>query len=517
MVTAVADRAWARVLRRDPETVVRLGGRVDTLPRGGADALADDVAAAAADLRTLDTARHDGLLGAFVRDHLTQEVREADRFWYRFPVTPYTTLPLSTYRERVLGEMTFSGPGDVAHYLSLLDDYVAVVTEMRRTLDGQRRRGITLPGWAVSTVVTTLRGHADASADLVPAADRLAALGAGPRGRLVDGARRVVAGPLADAFAALVDAVTAAPPATGAGVGQYAGGADCYAGLVGLHTGLELSPDHVHAIGLEEVARLTDRIRTELGVVDELAFRARIPAPPSSVAALFQGYLDRLTPHLPDYFAVLPSAPFRIRRLDPALEAGLTYGYYEPPGADGCGYYHYNATNPPVLQAASLVYHEGMPGHHMQIARQAENTALHPIRREPNGLRTFALNGYLEGWGEYAAGLCWEIGLYTDPVDAYGRLCAARFQAARLVVDTGLNVLGWSPERAAAYLRDTVLLPAAEVASEVLRYAVDDPGQALGYHLGHWYLRRLRGDRDPREFHESVLAEGPLPLSLLGG
>jgi uncharacterized protein (DUF885 family) len=249
-----------------------------------------------------------------------------------------------------------------------------------------------------------------------------------------------------------------------------------------------------------------------LGVVDEIGFRARLPARPSTVEALFQGYLDRLTPHLPEYFAVLPSAPFRIRRLDPALEAGLTYGYYEPPGADGCGYYHYNATNPSVLQAASLVYHEGMPGHHMQIARQAENTALHPIRREPNGLRTFALNGYLEGWGEYAAGLCWEIGLYADPVDAYGRLCVERFQAARLVVDTGLNVLGWTRERAAAYLRDTVLLPEIEIAPEVLRYAVDDPAQALGY----WYLRRLRGDRDPKEFHESVLAEGPLPLSLLG-
>jgi uncharacterized protein (DUF885 family) len=172
------------------------------------------------------------------------------------------------------------------------------------------------------------------------------------------------------------------------GIGQYPGGADCYAGLVTLHTGLDLAPDRIHAIGLEEVARATDRIRTELGVVDEVAHRAALPhVPPADVEALFQGHLDRVLPHLPEYFAVLPAAPFRVRRLDPALEADLTYGYYEPPGADGCGYYRYNGTHPPVVQSATLIYHEGLPGHHLQIARQAENTALHPIRREPNNLR----------------------------------------------------------------------------------------------------------------------------------
>src|SRR5271169_4103541 len=98
-------------------------------------------------------------------------------------------------------------------------------------------------------------------------------------------------------------------------------------------------------------------------------------------------------------------------------------------------------------------YHEGMRGHHMQMGRLAENTALHPIRRQMTELRTFALNGYLEGWAEYAAALCEEVGLYADPVDQYGRLSSERFHAARLVVDTGLNVLGWPRERAAAYLR----------------------------------------------------------------
>jgi uncharacterized protein (DUF885 family) len=202
----------------------------------------------------------------------------------------------------------------------------------------------------------------------------------------------------------------------------------------------------------------------------------------------------------------------------PAGRAGLTYGYYEPPGPGGVGYYHYNVANlpaRPLLQAASVIYHEGMPGHHLQIGRQVENTALHPIRREPTELRTFALNGYMEGWAEYAAGFCDEIGLYADQRDRYGRLSSERFLAARLVVDTGLNLLGWSRDRAAAYLRASGFLSDVEISTEMLRYAIDDPGQALAYHLGHWHLRQLRGTRDARQFHEAVLSEGPLPLTLL--
>jgi uncharacterized protein (DUF885 family) len=145
----------------------------------------------------------------------------------------------------------------------------------------------------------------------------------------------------------------------------------------------------------------------------------------------------------------------------------------------------------------------------------AQNTALHRIRREHTGLRTFALTGYGEGWAEYAAGLCEQIGMYSDPRDRYGRLISERFFAARMVADTGLNVLGWSLDRAAACLRDCGYLSEAEIASELLRYAVDDPGQALAYHAGHQYLRELRGTGDIREFHDAVLASGPLPLRLL--
>jgi len=102
-----------------------------------------------------------------------------------------------------------------------------------------------------------------------------------------------------------------------------------------------------------------------------------------------------------------------------------------------------------------------------------------------------------------------------EAMDRYGRMTSERFFAARMVADTGLNVLGWSLAQAAACLRDSSFMSEPEIASELLRYAVDDPGQALGYHVGHWYLRELRGTQDIRQFHDAVLASGPLPLRLL--
>ena len=518
------------MLDRDPVAALRCRGQVDALPPGGPAAMEHDVSVAEAALTQLaglaDQDGPDALDAAFLRDHLEQETAEAQRFWYRFPVTPYNASPLGYYRSDLFAAAELATAADADRYLKLLDDYVALVEQIGATLTAQRDRGIRLPAWAVPAVVDTVRGHADGSAELAVAPDRLTRLAPGPAGRLTDGVARVLAGRLGAAWRRLLaDLETGAGDgADGTGIGQYPGGAECYAGLIRLHTGLDLSADEVHAIGLAEVERITGRIRDELGITDEPGYRRRLAADPAMYATSpadverrFQRHIDRAAGELPRYFARLPAAPFRLRPLAAAL-SGLTFGYYEPPTAGGAGYYHYNVAElpqRPMVQAASVIYHEGMPGHHLQIGRQFENTALHPIRREPTELRTFAVNGYMEGWAEYAAGFCDEIGLYADPLDRYGRLSSERFHAARLVLDTGLNVLGWTRDRAADYLAASGFLSSIEVTSEVLRYALDDPGQALAYHLGHWHLRQLRGTRDARQFHEAVLADGPLPLALL--
>jgi len=524
IVGELSDLLWERVLALDPLTAQHAGRQVDALPRGGPDAMEQEVSFAVSTLGRL--AGIGGVDAAFLRDHLEQEAAEARRFWYRFPVTPYNALPLSLYREQVFAAAELTTAADADRYLSLLNDYAALAEQIGDTMQAQRERGIRLPAWAVPEARATMRGHAGAAASLLVSSDRRAALAPGPAGRLADGAEAIVKGRLAAAFGRVLDDLAADEQAgdDGVGIGHYPGGADCYAGLISLHTGLDLTAEQVHAIGLAELGRITERVRSELGIADEPAYRASLAADPAMYAAspadverTFQVHIDRVMPELPHYFSSLPAAPFRLRPLNAEL-SGMTYGYYQEPAGTGPGYYLYNTSNlpdRPLLQAASLIYHEGLPGHHLQMGLLAENTALHPIRRSPTTMRPFALTGYLEGWAEYAAGLCDEIGMYTDPRDRYGRMSSERFFAARLVVDTGLNVLGWTLDRAAACLRENAFMSDPEIASELLRYSVDDPGQALAYHLGHWFLSELRGTRDIREFHDAVLAGGPLPLRLL--
>jgi uncharacterized protein (DUF885 family) len=520
----LSDLLWERALARDPLTALRLGRQVESLRPGGPEAMQQDVSFAVSMLRRLAGAG--GVDAAFLRDHLQQEAAEAQRFWYRFPVTPYNAIPLSMYREQIFqaAELTTTAAAD--RYLSLLNDYAAMVEQIGGTMQAQRERGIRLPAWAVPEAMATIRGHAAAASGLLVTTDRCAGLAPGPAGRLTDGVSAIVSGRLASAFRPILDDLAADEQAggTGAGIGQYPGGADCYAGLISLHTGLDLTAGQLHAVGLAETRRITERIRGELGITDEPSYCAALAAEPGMYAAspaeaehIFQTHIDRVMRELPRYFSRLPAAPFRLRPLNAEL-GGLTYGYYEPPARTGTGYYHYSTTNlpgRPMLQAASVIYHEGLPGHHLQMSLLAENSRLHPIRREQTELRTFALNGYLEGWAEYAAGLCEEIGVYANPRDRYGRMTAERFAAARMMADTGLNALGWPLDRAAACLRENSFMSEPEIASELLRYAADDPGQALGYHAGHQYLRELRGTQDTRQFHDAVLASGPLPLRLL--
>ena len=312
-----------------------------------------DVSVAAAALSRLTG--FDGVEAAFLRDHLAQEVAEAQRFWYRFPVTPYNAYALHAYRSEIFAVAGFGDGSAVDRYLKLLDDYVALVEQLGETMAGQRKRGIRLPAWAAPEAAATVRGHAAASSALVVAPERVAGLAPGQAGRLADGVARVLEGRLAAAFRRLLDdlAADAREGREGTGVGQYPGGTDCYAGLIRLHTGLDLAADEVHAIGLAEVERITARIHDELGVTDEPGYRRRLTADPGMYASspaelerLFQGHIERLLPYLPRYFDRVPAAPFLLRPLDASL-SGLTYGYYEPPDAGSAGYYHYNAASLP--------------------------------------------------------------------------------------------------------------------------------------------------------------------------
>ncbi|HVT34984.1 MAG TPA: DUF885 domain-containing protein, partial [Nevskiaceae bacterium] len=182
--------------------------------------------------------------------------------------------------------------------------------------------------------------------------------------------------------------------------------------------------------------------------------------------------------------------------------------------------YNYNGSkldSQAVIGAASLVFHELVPGHHLHITLQKNNEQLPPVRKNA------FVNAFNEGWAEYAATLTGEMGLYDDPYDLYGRLVMDAFLTSRLVVDTGMNTLGWSWEQAKEYMRVHTLCAEGEIESDTLRYSCGIPAQALAYKLGDEEIlrmrekvrARLRQAFSYRDFHSAVLNAGALPLPVL--
>jgi uncharacterized protein (DUF885 family) len=212
-----------------------------------------------------------------------------------------------------------------------------------------------------------------------------------------------------------------------------------------------------------------------------------------------------------------------VKPLEAQRAASMTYVYYQiPTSSDPSCYYIYNGTRPEdrsILMAEAVIYHELVPGHHFQMALQMENAALVPFRRNAHP------TAFTEGWGEYASDLAGEMGMYSDPYQRAGRLAMDLFLSTRLVVDTGMNALGWSREKALAFMREHTFETDLQIDTETLRYAADYHGQALAYKLGSRKFHELR-DRAKRElgtkfdlpaFHAYVLRAGAMPLSVLDG
>ncbi len=200
----------------------------------------------------------------------------------------------------------------------------------------------------------------------------------------------------------------------------------------------------------------------------------------------------------------------------------MTFGYYQQPTPEEPrGLYRYNGSKldqRPLVTAGPLIYHELVPGHHFHIALQNENESLPPYRRE-----NIAYGAFNEGWGNYGAKLATEMGLLDEPYDRYGWAVFDMFISARLVLDTGMNLLGWSLEEGRDFMRTHTFSSETEIASETLRYSTDMPGQALAYKAGLEKLLELRqraralagDDFDIRAFHAAVLGPGALPMQVL--
>lgn len=305
----------------------------------------------------------------------------------------------------------------------------------------------------------------------------------------------------------------------------------CYRARVRGFTTLETHPEEIHRIGNEQIARIEAEAApiaqrlfgtSEMGEVyrrlrddPRTRFGSREEVLDTAEAAL-----GRARAALPRYFGRLPRAEMV---LDPCLEFEEKSGCpnsYSPPAQDGSrpGRWRIN-TNPDRasrVDLESIAFHEGYPGHHLDITLSQERPDAHPIAR------IMGNSGFSEGWGLYAEELANEMGLYSGDLAQLGRLSSAAFRAARLVVDPGLHLLGWSREQAIEYMLAHTVLTRESVTSEVDRYIVN-PGQATAYMMGRLEIARLRGEAeqrlgpafDIRAFHDRVLGQGRVPLPFL--
>ena len=320
------------------------------------------------------------------------------------------------------------------------------------------------------------------------------------------------------------------------GVGSLPGGAPYYQHRLQAMTTTELNADDIHEIGLKEVERLTkemDVIRARTGFQGDLqAFFTYLrdddqfyyPNTDAGRQAYIddsEGYLDFIEQRLPDYFGLLPKAGLVVKRVEAFREQNGAAQHYFRGAPDGSrpGVYYAHLSDMramPKTQMEAVAYHEGLPGHHMQISIAQELDSVPQFR-------TLSFyTAYTEGWGLYAELLAEEMGAYLDDYARFGRLTTEIWRAVRLVVDTGLHAKGWTEEGAVAYFRAHTAISEGAAKSEVRRYLVW-PGQATAYKIGMLKILELRaeareklGDRfDIRAFHDVVLGGGALPMHIL--
>lgn len=539
-VRAAAEALW-QIKLENPYTRFASGLEVTSIPSGSHQDAVNDAARATVildGLRGIDEdmlGETDRLTLGFLRHDLGQVAQSEQAWLHTSPVTPYSSMHFGYCAQHLLAGRTVDSPQALDLLGGLWSDLAKAIQTVVERISVQASHGRRLARPALPAAIaswTQMRDH------LVGMLDRSrASTGGAWASRWADTAEKLRQQELLPALDAVISALAdprygeQAPEA--AGLMHQPGGEAEYRRLLLTHLTVPDEPERIHAVGLSEVERLAEGMREVRGRLgfrgSEAEFHARLKVDSRVIANsaddVAQRYLSamrRLEPLLSDWFHGQPRSPYGVERLAPEQEAGMTYGYYDKPRAIGeRGVYRYNASNlenRSQLQVAALIYHELAPGHHFHIARQMELEHLPTLRRQ--GLELSVFN---EGWAEYASGLAGEMGLYDDPYDLYGRLVHERFTAQRLVVDTGLNAMGWSLEQARNYMREHTMEGEAQIASETLRYATDLPAQALAYRLGYLWFTELRKDTqvrrgpgfDVRDFHEAVLSEGALPLPLL--
>ncbi|MGA2843668.1 MAG: DUF885 domain-containing protein, partial [Steroidobacteraceae bacterium] len=317
------------------------------------------------------------------------------------------------------------------------------------------------------------------------------------------------------------------------GIADTPDGQAFYRELIAYHTTTMLTAGEIHAIGLAEVKRIRaemDKIIAAVGFTGNFQeFAHYLRTDPKFFYTdpndLLHGYMviaKSIDPNLVKLFGKLPRTPYGVRPVPETSAPNTTTAYYQPLSSDGSrpGYFYVNLFKPearPKWEMEVLTTHESVPGHHLQIALQYENSAGVPMIR-----RMSDFTAYTEGWGLYAESLGEQLGLYTDPYQKFGQLTYDMWRAVRLVVDTGMHSAGWSRQQAIDFFKANAPKSELDITNEIDRY-IAWPGQALAYKVGQLKIFELRdaaqqalgSQFDIREFHDVVLSTGAVPLSVL--
>jgi len=315
------------------------------------------------------------------------------------------------------------------------------------------------------------------------------------------------------------------------GIAALTDGAKYYQYLIRRTTTTDLTAEQIHQIGLDEVKRNEAEelaIAQKLGFADLKSLRATLktnaklhPANGEALLAAYRGYLTPMQAKLPQLFGRLPKAPFEVAAVPDYLEKSSAPAYYEAGTPDGSRpgrlrINTWNATERNLFQVEDIAYHEGIPGHHMQISIAQEMTGLPEFRKFQQ------YTAFEEGWALYSERLGKDLGLYQDPYSDYGRLEGDQLRAIRLVVDTGVHAKHWTRQQMVDFFHDHSSMDESSVQSETNRY-IAIPSQALAYKIGQLKILELRdrakkalGDKfDIKAFHDQVIDAGALPLDLL--
>lgn len=319
---------------------------------------------------------------------------------------------------------------------------------------------------------------------------------------------------------------------TSAGYGALPNGASWYQFIANGHTTTQMPVEEIHQLGRKEVARILkemDSVRVKVGFEGDLkAFFKHLSDDPSfhfktkqQVIDGYTAYKDTIDKVLPQYFDVIPKAPYIVKAVEAFREksaAGASYVTGSPDGTRPGTFYvnTYDLTAQPTWGVTTLSLHEAAPGHHFQLSLQQELEDL------PEFQRFGGQTAFIEGWALYAEELGIEMGLFEDPYQLFGKLGDEMLRAMRLVVDTGLHAKGWSREQAIEYMLDNSSMAKSAVVAEVERYMAL-PGQALSYKIGQMKILDLRdkakqqlGEKfDIKAFHNQVLLDGALPMAVL--